>query len=154
MQHAYGFFKKVHLIYLMYMETIIIETKVQVPLAKAWKDYTDPSAIMMWNVASEDWHCPRALNDLRVGGRFSSRMEAKDGSEGFDFEGTYTEVKEGELIAYVMDDGRTVTVEFSELDGVTTLTVTFEPENEYSHEYQKAGWQSILDNFKLYTEKA
>ena len=107
---------------------------------------------MQWNNASDDWHTPRAQNDLKVGGRFLSRMEAKDGSAGFDFEGTYTKVKEYRLIAYSMDDGRIVRITFSEHGNNTTVVITFDPEQENSLEMQRAGWQAILDNFKKYAE--
>lgn len=131
---------------------ITIEVSIKAPLEKVWDLWTKPEHITKWNAASEDWHTPRAENDLRTGGKFSSRMEAKDGSMGFDFGGTYDEVKEHELIAYTMDDGRKVRVTFVPLSDYTLLTESFDPESENSREMQEAGWQSILDNFKKYAE--
>jgi uncharacterized protein YndB with AHSA1/START domain len=131
---------------------ITVSVCVEVPLSKAWHDFTDPEAIVNWNAASEDWHTTRAENDVRVGGRFVSRMEAKDGSEGFDFSGTYDEVIVNERIAYSMDGGRTVAVTFAEGPSGVTVTETFEPETENAHELQRLGWQSILDSFKKYSE--
>lgn len=107
---------------------------------------------MQWNNASDDWHTPKAENDLRVGGKFVSRMEAKDGSVGFDFWGIYDEVKPNELIEYTMGDGRKVKVAFNGNESETTVVVTFEPEDENSRELQQGGWQAILDNFKKCVE--
>lgn len=123
------------------------------PVEKVWQYFTEPDHIKAWNNASPDWHSPRVENDLRVGGRFNTRMEAKDGSEGFDFTGTYTEVVPEERIAYAMDDGRKVEVVFEETEGGTRVTETFDPEDENPIEMQKEGWQSILDNFKRYVEE-
>lgn len=131
---------------------ITIETLVDAPVGKVWKTWSTPEDIMQWNSASPDWHTPRAENDLRTGGTFSSRMEAKDGSMGFDFGGVYDEVIENQLIAYTMGDGRKVQVHFTEVDGKTHVLESFEAESMNSHEMQKAGWQSILDNFKRYAE--
>jgi uncharacterized protein YndB with AHSA1/START domain len=134
------------------MERIMVETTVRAPLAKVWSDFTSPEAIKAWNAASPDWHTTRAENDLRTGGTFVSRMEAKDGSEGFDFTGTYDEVVPHERIAYTMSDGRKVDVKFvPEEDGVRVVE-TFDPESENPREMQRAGWQSILDTFKRYCE--
>jgi len=108
--------------------------------------------ITKWNSASEDWHTPRATNDLRTGGKFTSRMEAKDGSVGFDFGGTYSEVKPNQRIAYTMDDGRKVSITFSGDNKSTKVVESFEAESVNSTELQRGGWQSILDNFKKYTE--
>jgi uncharacterized protein YndB with AHSA1/START domain len=135
---------------------IKVQTTVTGPIEKAWQYYTDPAHIIKWNNASPDWQTPRAENDLRVGGRFLSRMEAKDGSAGFDFTGTYTEVTPDQKIAYIMDgeDKRKVAVEFVHRGGERTkVTVTFDPENENPLEMQRGGWQSILDNFKKYVEE-
>lgn len=132
--------------------TITVEAHIAAPKENVWKEYTRPGSIQSWNAASDDWHCPRAENDLRVGGRFMWRMEAKDGSEGFDFSGTYTEVVDTERIRYAMDDDRMVSIVFTEEDGGTHVAVTFDPENEYPHEYQRSGWQAILNNFKRYVE--
>ncbi len=134
------------------MDPITVETIVQAPLEKVWEFWSQPEHITKWNAASEDWHTPRAENDLRTGGKFSSRMEAKDGSMGFDFGGTYDEVKEHELIAYTMGDGRKVRVVFTPMGDKTLVSETFDPESENSREMQQGGWQSILDNFKNYVE--
>lgn len=107
---------------------------------------------MQWNFASDDWMCPSATNDLRVGGTFSSRMEAKDGSFGFDFGGTYSEVIPNERIVYSMSDGRKVELNFSEQDGVTTVETIFDAEKENPEEMQREGWQAILNNFKKHVE--
>ena len=130
---------------------ITVEVSLNLPIEKVWEAWTLPEHIINWNFASEDWHCPRAENDVRTGGRFNSRMEAKDGSAGFDFEGSYDEVKEHELIAYTIGD-RKVRVTFVPLGFATLVREEFEPENENSLELQKNGWQSILDNFKKYAE--
>ncbi len=135
------------------MTMITIQTTIDAPINKVWQLYTTPADIMQWNNASPDWHTPRAENDLRVGGKFLSRMEARDGSAGFDFEGVYDEVQTHDLIEYSMADGRKVKTSFTEIDGKTTITIEFDAENENSLEMQKAGWQSILDNFKKYAEK-
>lgn len=131
---------------------ITVKTTVNVPVAKAWKTWTTPEDIMQWNSASEDWHTPKAENDLRTGGTFSSRMEAKDGSMGFDFGGTYDNVVTNELIEYTMSDGRKVTINFAGYGDTTDITETFDAETENSEELQRAGWQSIMDNYKKYTE--
>jgi len=131
---------------------ITIETTVHAPVEKAWQYWTEPAHITKWNAASDDWHTPRAENDLRVGGKYSSRMEAKDGSMGFDFWGIYDEVKTNELIANTMGDGRKMSVHFKSEGDTTKITETFEAEEMNSIEMQKAGWQAILNNFKKYTE--
>lgn len=133
-------------------ETITVETHVDAPIEKVWDAYTNPEAVTGWNAPSEDWHTPKAENDLRVGGTFTYRMEAKDGSAGFDFSGTYTEVIPHERIAYTMDDGRTVTVSFTPEEAGVHVVVVFDPETENPHEMQREGWQAILDNFRKYTE--
>jgi uncharacterized protein YndB with AHSA1/START domain len=131
---------------------ITIQTTVNAPIAKAWECYTTPEHITQWNFAIDTWQCPSAANDLRAGGKFSSRMEAKDGSFGFDFSGVYDEVITHSLIAYHLDDNRKVKVTFSEAHGNTTVTTHFEAETENSIEMQKGGWQAILDNFKKHVE--
>jgi uncharacterized protein YndB with AHSA1/START domain len=131
---------------------ITIETIVKAPVEKLWESWTNPNHIMQWNNASEDWHITKAENDLRVGGNFMSRMEAKDGSFGFDFGGTYDEVKPNQLIEYTIGDGRKVKITFSENGNETKVVETFETENTNPIEMQRSGWQSILDNFKKYTE--
>lgn len=122
------------------------------PAEKVWKCWTEPEHIMKWNNASEDWFTPFAETDLIVNGRFLSRMEAKDGSFGFDFTGIYNQVKLYESIAYTLDDGRKVKVTFIEEDNKTEVIETFEAESVNSVEMQQGGWQAILDNFKKYTE--
>lgn len=132
---------------------ITIETLVHAPIEKIWTYWTEPQHIQAWNAASDDWHTPSATNDLRVGGEFHARMEAKDQSMGFDFGGTYTEVIPHARIAYTLGDGRTVQVNFESTDDGVHITETFDIEHENSAEMQRTGWQAILDNFKKYTEK-
>lgn len=131
---------------------VTIETTVNAPVEKVWDMYTKPEYVMQWNHASDDWHSPRAENDLRVGGTFNYRMEAKDGSMGFDFGGTYTEVEAHGRIAYTMGDQRSVDVTFDGDDKETKIVVVFDAEGTNSIEMQRAGWQSILDNFKKFVE--
>ena len=131
---------------------ITIKTSVKAPADKVWKLWTDPVHIIHWNNASADWHTPWAENDLRVGGKFLSRMEARDGSMGFDFSGRYEQVEPLKKIAYVIDDGRKVEVTFSENGEITELTESFEAEEMNAIELQREGWQSILDNFRKYAE--
>jgi uncharacterized protein YndB with AHSA1/START domain len=132
--------------------TITVTTKVNSPVEKAWKHWTEPQHITQWNHASEDWHSPKAENDLRKDGKFNFRMEAKDGSFGFDFTGMYTAVKTNELIEYNIEDGRRVSISFETNENTTTITETFEAEEVNSIELQQNGWQAILNNFKQYTE--
>lgn len=131
---------------------ITVEATIKAPVQKVWNYWSAPKHIVQWNNASDDWHTPRAENDLRTGGKFFSRMEAKDGSSGFDFSGVYDQVKKHELIAYSISDGRKVSVTFSGDKNKTKITETFEAENTHSIELQKTGWQAILDNFKKYVE--
>jgi uncharacterized protein YndB with AHSA1/START domain len=132
---------------------IKIETTINKNIEKVWDFYTKPEHIVKWNTASEDWHTTKAENDLRPGGTFSSRMEAKDKSEGFDFTGTYTNVIPFEKIQYKMTDDRKVEASFQPKDQSNThITIEFDPENENSLELQQQGWQAILDNFKKYVE--
>lgn len=131
---------------------ITVETTINAPIEKIWEYWTKPEHITKWCNASDDWHAPSATNDLRVGGTFTTRMEAKDGSAGFDFGGTYTTVEEFKKIEYTMggEDGRKVSIEFiPEGEGVKIIE-TFEAESQNPVDMQKAGWQSILDNFKKY----
>jgi uncharacterized protein YndB with AHSA1/START domain len=118
---------------------------------KAWDYYTSPEHITQWNFADASWYCPHADSDLRVGGRYLARMEARDGSMGFDFEATFTEVVPTEKFTYVFG-GRYASVVFEPLGEQTAVTVTFDPETEHSHELQQSGWQAILNNYKQYTE--
>ena len=131
---------------------ITVQTTVNAPVEKVWRLWSEPEHITKWNSASDDWHTPSAENDLRTGGKFSSRMEAKDGSFGFDFGGVYDDVRENEHIAYTMSDGRTVTVDFMADGDTTRIVETFDPESENPRDMQQGGWQAILDNFKKYAE--
>ena len=129
-----------------------IETIVNAPTEKVWCCWTEPEHIKKWNNASEDWHTPKAENNLQVGGKFLLRMEAKDGSMGFDFFGFYTDVQINKHIAYTLEDDRKVEIFFIEEGNQTKVVETFETENINSTELQRAGWQAILNNFKKYTE--
>lgn len=131
---------------------ITITTHVNEPVAHVWKIWTEPAHIMQWNAASDDWHCPKAGNDLRVGGAFSSTMAARDGSFSFDFEGVYDDVQPHKRIAYTMSDGRTCEILFEERDGGTLVTESFDAETQNPVEMQRAGWQAILDRFKAHAE--
>jgi uncharacterized protein YndB with AHSA1/START domain len=131
---------------------ITVETTVNAPVAKVWEYWTTPKHIIQWNAASDDWHTTFAENDLRVGGNFLSRMEAKDGSLGFDFGGVYDKITENDFIKYTMGDGRKVEITFSGDENETTVVETFEAEDTNSIEMQRGGWQTIMDNFKKYTE--
>ena len=131
---------------------ITVQSIINAPVAKVWECWTQPKHITQWCSASPDWHAPSAANDLQVGGSFSTRMEAKDGSFGFDFGGVYDEVKTNELITYTLGDERKVSVHFSSDGNTTKLVETFEAEEQNPVEMQKVGWQAILDNFKKYTE--
>jgi uncharacterized protein YndB with AHSA1/START domain len=126
---------------------ITIETMVPAKLYQVWDAWNTPADIMQWNAASEDWHTTRSTVDLREGGSFVSRMEAKDGSMGFDFGGTYTRVVPHKLIEYRLGDAREVTVEFVEAVGGILVRETFDAESEHPPELQRQGWQAILDNF-------
>lgn len=134
-------------------DAITIRTQLDLPVETVWSYWTEPEHIKKWNNASEDWHTTASEIDLRPGGRFLSRMEAKDGSFGFDFSGVYDEVKVNELISYTLDDERKVDIRFLETAGSTEVIETFEPEMSNSLELQRSGWQAILDNFKKYTEE-
>ena len=131
---------------------ITVEATVNAPVEKVWRSWSEPQHIKNWCAASEDWHAPKAENDLRTGGTFSTRMEAKDGSFGFDFGGIYDNVKKNELIEYTMGDGRKVSVHFKPNGNQTEIVEIFEAETQNSVDMQKTGWQAILDNFKKYTE--
>ncbi len=132
---------------------ITVQVSVKTTKEKVWKVWTSPSDILHWNTASEDWHTTKAENDLKVGGKFLYRMEAKDGSFGFDFGGVYHAVKTNELIAYTMDDGRTSIITFEQKRNEVFIIQTFEAETENPIELQQNGWQAIMDNFKKYIEK-
>ena len=133
--------------------TITVETIVNSAIEKVWECWTEPKHITKWNNASDDWHTPFSENDLRVGGKFLSRMEAKDGSFGFYFSGIYDEVKIYEVISYTLGDGRKVKITFVNQENKTKIIETFESEITHSIDIQQKGWQAILDNFKKYVEK-
>lgn len=132
---------------------VTIQTTINAPAEKVWEYFTNPEHITKWNHASDDWHSPKAENDLRPGGKFNYRMEAKDGSFGFDFWGVYDIVETNETISYTMGDDRKVNINFSGDNNSTTVKSTFEAESSNPVEMQKNGWQTILDNFKKYTEE-
>ena len=131
---------------------ITVGTTVASNPAKAREYWTHPQHIVKWNFASEDWHCPKAENDLRVGGKLKSRMEAKDGSFGFDFEGIYDEVEKEKKITYSLADGRRANTTFEDLGGKTKVTTVFDAENTHPIDMQRDGWQSILENYRKYLE--
>ena len=132
---------------------ITIQATVKAPLSKVWQFWTSPEHITQWNFADVSWHSPHAENDLQVGGKFSYRMEARDGSAGFDFWGIYTAIKEHERIESELGDGRKLSVSFSGSASETKIVESFEAESENSIELQKNGWQAILNNFKKHTEE-
>ena len=132
---------------------ITIEAVISRPLSEVWSRFTQPEHITQWNFASDDWQCPRASNDLKVGGKYSARMEAKDGSFGFDLVGIYSEVVAQNKLVYTMEDGRKVTTNFEKIGDSTKVTTKFDAEKQNSEELQKSGWQAILNNFKKYAER-
>lgn len=131
---------------------ITVESTIEAPVAKVWEYWNEPEHIKKWAFASDDWHAPKAENDLRTGGTFSTTMAAKDGSFSFDFGGVYTQVKEHKLIEYTLGDERKVSILFSSIGDATKVVETFEAEDTHPVEMQQSGWQAILDNFKKYTE--
>lgn len=132
---------------------ITVETVIEKNKAEVWSYWTEAEHIKQWNQPSEDWHTTKAENDVQIGGKFNSRMESKDGKNGFDFSGTYTDVVPEKVLKYTLDDGRKVSISFIEEGEDETLIIeTFEAENQNSIEMQRSGWQAILDNFKQYTE--
>lgn len=137
----------------MTFKNITIETTVNKPIQTVWQYWNEPDHIVNWNYASEDWHTTKASNDLRIGGKFSSRMEAKDGSIGFDFEGIYDQIVENKLISYKLGDNRCVKITFEDNGSSTKIIETFDAESENSLELQRKGWQSILNHFKKYVEQ-
>ena len=132
-------------------QKIKVSTTINTPVEKIWDSYTNPKHIVNWNFADPGWHCPGAENDMRVGGTYKARMEARDGSFDFDFEAVYTEITKGKHFTYEFG-GRIATVQFKDEGNQTLVTVSFDPESENPVDLQKAGWQAILDNFKKYTE--
>jgi uncharacterized protein YndB with AHSA1/START domain len=131
---------------------ITVKTIVNADVKKVWDYYTQPAHIIKWNFADPSWTCPSATNDLRVGGKYCARMEAKDGSFGFDFEGTYAKVEEWKNLTFSLEDGREVGVSFTGNGNKTDVVIIFDAETQNSEEMQRGGWQAILDNFKKYTE--
>jgi len=131
---------------------ITVTTTIKADLNTVWDCWNNPEDIKQWNAASEDWHTTQSMVDLREGGQFKSRMEAKDGSMGFDFTGTYTKVDKPNRIEYVMDDDREVSIDFKQTEQAITVTETFDAEEQHDPEFQKQGWQSILDKFAKYVE--
>jgi uncharacterized protein YndB with AHSA1/START domain len=131
---------------------ITIATTINANIQTVWDCFNNPVDIIKWNSASPDWHTPKATNDLRVGGIFTYRMEAKDGSMGFDFWGTFTEVQPLQKLAYTLGDSRKVEVNFLQKENTVEVVEIFEPESENTIELQQMGWQAILDNFKNYVE--
>ncbi len=133
-------------------QRITVAAEINAPLEKVWNAWNNPEAIKQWNQASADWHTTEAENDLSEGGQFRYHMAAKDGSVGFDLIGTYVAIDEFEYIEYKLEDGRQVGISFMEEDGVTSVTETFEAENQHSPEIQQAGWQAIMNSFKQFVE--
>jgi uncharacterized protein YndB with AHSA1/START domain len=136
----------------MNVQKIKITATVDANLKKAWDYYTNPAHIIHWNFAHPSWCCPSAENDLRIGGKYRARMEATDGSFGFDFEGVYTKLVDGHSFTFVLGDEREVDLSFEEIEDGTLVTTIFDPETENPIELQQNGWQAILDNYKKYTE--
>ena len=134
------------------MKTITVETKVNSSIDKIWEFWTKPEHIVNWNFAIPEWHCPKAKNNLEVGKSFSYRMEAKDGSMGFDYTGTYTKIEPNSEIEYALEDGRKINITFEQEVDSVFITENFEVEDTNTLEQQQQGWQAILDNFKAYTE--
>jgi uncharacterized protein YndB with AHSA1/START domain len=133
--------------------SITVKTTVDASIEKVWNAWLKPEHITQWNHASNDWHTTAAKNDVRIGGKFSATMAAKDGSASFEFEGVYKNLKTHQLIEYTIADGRSVKIVFESIGSKVQVTETFDAENENPIELQRGGWQAILDNFKKYTEK-
>ena len=138
----------------MTAEKITISATVDAPIETVWARYTDPDHITQWNFASDDWCCPTASNDMQVGGKYAARMEAKDGSFGFDFEAIYTDVQPEKSFTYEMPDGRVVTTSFEPIGNQTQVTTVFDAETQNPVDMQRDGWQAILNNFKAHAEAA
>jgi len=136
----------------MATQKITVETTVNKDVNTSWDYWTLPEHITNWNFASDEWHSPRATNDIKTGGKFNYRMEAKDGSAGFDFEGVYDEVNTHKNISYSLGDDRKVKIIFESVEGGTKIIQSFDTEDVHAAEYQKAGWQAIMDNYKKYVE--
>lgn len=133
---------------------ITISTQINTSIEKVWECFNSPEHVVNWNAASDDWHCPKSTNDLRIGGSFNHTMAAKDGSFSFDFEGVYNNIKTNESIAYSLADGRQILVTFEKSGDGVIVTEIFDSENENPIEMQQASWQAILDRFKAYVEGA
>jgi len=131
---------------------ITINATINAPIEKVWNCWTKPEHITKWNFASDEWHCPKASNDLILGGKYYARMEAKQGDMGFDFEAFYIDIIRNEKLSYRMSDGREVNILFKEVNSSTEIEITFDAESLNSLELQKNGWQAILNNFKKYVE--
>lgn len=136
----------------MHVEIVKIQAVVNASIEKAWIAYTSPEHIIHWNFASDDWQCPWAENDMRIGGTYKARMEAKDGSFGFELELIYSAISEPNSFAYTMLDGRNVEVQFTAQESGTLVEVAFDAETQNPVDLQRQGWQAILDNYKKYTE--
>lgn len=136
----------------MNTKKIAVQATIKAEKQEIWRFWTQPDHITQWNFANTDWHCPKAENDLRVGGRMCYRMEAKDGSFGFDFEGVYSEIIDQQKIVYTLPDGRVSITTFESLGDHTKVTTTFDAEQQNSLDVQRDGWQNILNNFKSYVE--
>jgi len=137
---------------LLIMQEILIETFVRVPREKVWELWTEPDHITQWNFAIDSWHCPKAENNLEIGGEFHYDMAARDGSYAFDFWGTYTDIEPGFALACTLGDGRKMNVTFEESGEGTRIVESFEPEDQNSIDMQREGWQAILENFREYAE--
>jgi uncharacterized protein YndB with AHSA1/START domain len=131
---------------------LTVQTVVNAPVDKVWEYWTKPEHITQWCQASDDWHAPKAENELKVGGNFSTTMAAKDGSFSFDFGGVYTKVETNKAIEYTLGDGRDVKIRFTSKGDTTEIVESFEAEDTHSLEMQQGGWQAIMDNFKKYVE--
>lgn len=131
---------------------VTVSALINADTQKVWDYYNQPEHITGWNFADPSWHCPSASNDMKVGGKYVARMEARDGSFGFDLEATYNEINSGENFTYTMPNGRQVNAVFSKDGAKTNVAITFDPETEHPIEFQKNGWQAILNNFKAYVE--
>jgi uncharacterized protein YndB with AHSA1/START domain len=131
---------------------ITVKTTINASLEKVWDFWTKPEHVINWNFASDDWHCPKAENNLKIGEKFCYTMAAKNGEMSFDFEGEYTEIETHKLIKYKLEDDRRIIIQFEQNQDLVTIIESFDPENENSLELQQNGWQAILDNFKKYIE--
>lgn len=132
---------------------IVVSNTIEKPISKVWEYYNSPEHIVNWNFATEDWQCPWAENDMKVGGVYKAKMEAKDGSFGFELKAVYSEIIPEKSFVYILEDKREVSVKFLEKGQATFVEISFDAEQQNPAEMQKAGWQAILDNFKKYAEK-